>query len=400
MVNVIECPNERNQTLQAAWKLAKSALVVSARLNHEEKTLAKRDAHQDGVVTSTSTFQKFFEQGELREWIETSLETTAEPAAPGIFFVFRDEGMRERFLARRFRRRIANPRTSRSQEQYEDNQELLEPLRQFVLDHGRLPVLEELDSTPAICEAFGSIKRAFRVIQNSSAAGAWDEVREQRAEDLLLYVALSRFGKRPRFGNLDRTMQQDVKSFFGSYKAACEKADELLFALGDLDVIYEACKKATVGKLTPEALYVHADYVDRLPLTLRLYEGCARNYVGSVESGNILKLNRLKPKISYLSYPDFEKKAHPELVGGLVVSLGSRNVRYFDYEDRENPPILHRKETFVAEDHPAYAKFAKLTRSEERQGLLSKNTIGTRVGWEELLQAEGLSLKGHRLFGL
>jgi hypothetical protein len=63
-----------------------------------------------------------------------------------------------------------------------------------------------------------------------------------------------------------------------------------------------------------------------------------------------------------------------------------------------NPPILHRKETFVAPDHPLRPKFARLTAAEEAKGLLDEShRIGTRNQWELALAEKGLSLRGHRL---
>jgi hypothetical protein len=63
-----------------------------------------------------------------------------------------------------------------------------------------------------------------------------------------------------------------------------------------------------------------------------------------------------------------------------------------------NPPVLHRKETFVASDHALHAKFARLTRQEEKHGLLDDSSaIGTREGWSSRLAERGFALKGHRL---
>jgi hypothetical protein len=64
-----------------------------------------------------------------------------------------------------------------------------------------------------------------------------------------------------------------------------------------------------------------------------------------------------------------------------------------------NPPILHRKETFLTLDHPLSARFARLTAQEENHGRLDDSaTIGTRDGWEARLEeAAGFALRGHRL---
>ncbi len=45
-----------------------------------------------------------------------------------------------------------------------------------------------------------------------------------------------------------------------------------------------------------------------------------------------------------------------------MLSLRTRQLDVFDYTERANPPILHRKESFVAEDYPGREKFARLTR--------------------------------------
>ena len=82
----------------------------------------------------------------------------------------------------------------------------------------------------------------------------------------------------------------------------------------------------------------------------------------------------------------------------MTVHLQTFRMREWDYTSYRNPPILHRKETFVASDHPLHAKFARLTRQEESKGLYEAPAhIGTRLGWEEQLSVKGFSLRGHRL---
>jgi DNA phosphorothioation-associated putative methyltransferase len=215
---------------------------------------------------------------------------------------------------------------------------------------------------------------------------------------LLIYLALLRFDIRPQFTKLPVGLQADIKAFFGTYKSACASADEQLFSLGDPAVIEGAFRDAATGKLTPSAFYVHVSALDQLPATLRMLEGCARGYIGEVEEANLIKFHRDEPKISYLSYPAFDTDPHPALSESLSVHLQTFRVRTRFYADRANAPVLHRKETFVAPDYPLYAKFARLTRLEEQKGLLDETSrIGTRDGWNAVLTAHGLRLKGHRL---
>jgi hypothetical protein len=80
------------------------------------------------------------------------------------------------------------------------------------------------------------------------------------------------------------------------------------------------------------------------------------------------------------------------------VNLRTFGLRVRRYTQYRNPPILHRKEAFLAADHPLHAKFARLTRLEEAKGLYEDTSrIGTRDGWEAVLAAKGLTLRGHRL---
>ena len=90
----------------------------------------------------------------------------------------------------------------------------------------------------------------------------------------------------------------------------------------------------------------------RLPPILRALEGCARVVIGEVEGANIIKLDRQRPKISYLSYPDFDVLAHPALAFSVVIWLDTMVAKFYDFSRRANPPILHRKETLVPVGYP------------------------------------------------
>lgn len=153
-----------------------------------------------------------------------------------------------------------------------------------------------------------------------------------------------------------------------------------------------------MGKLTPTALYVHRTALETLDPVLRVYEGCARTLVGAVEEANIIKLHFAEPTVSYLSYPNFERDPHPSLSTSVFVHLQTFKMRFRQYTNSENPPILHRKELFVRPDDPLRVKYERLTRQEEAKGLYAfPSEIGSRTGWEKALEAKQLSFRGHRL---
>lgn len=397
VVNVIEDAGERIRALRDAWSLTKRLLIVSARLNTEANR-TQHEAYEDGVLTRTGTFQKYFEQGELRDWIDNSLGVRSVAAAPGIFYVFREEGLRQSFTASRYRRVAVITRKKVGSQLYEEHQPLFDTLVAFISSRGRLPESDELQTGKELCGIVGSLQRAFTIIKSVTGTEQWERIKEQRTQDLQIYLALARFGGRPRYSDLPPDIQSDVRAFFSTYRRACDESDRLLFSAGNMALINEACRTSSVGKLTPGALYTHISALPYLSPILRIYEGCARAYIGAVEGANIIKLSRTVPQVSYLYYPEFEKVAHPALAASLVVPLKTFHVHYRDYVNSNNPPVLHRKETFVHLSHPMKGKFERLTKQEERLGLYEKpEIIGTFESWKKILEEKGLSISGHTI---
>jgi DNA phosphorothioation-associated putative methyltransferase len=131
---------------------------------------------------------------------------------------------------------------------------------------------------------------------------------------------------------------------------------------------------------------------------LRIYEGCGRAYLGEVDGANVIKIHRRSGKLSYLVYPDFETDPHPALLRCVKLNLRTRQIECYDYSHSANPPVLHRKESFLRLDDELREKFARLTSQEERHGLLEDASgIGTKDGWGRRLAERGFKLKGHRL---
>jgi DNA phosphorothioation-associated putative methyltransferase len=397
VINVIEDESERAGALKQSWALTERVLIVSARLT-SEASLGTQTQFEDGCLTKLGTFQKYFEQHELREWIDRQLGVPCVAAGPGVFYVFRQDTAKQTFLAARYRRRVEQPRLRRTEVLYEQHREILRPLSTFVSMRGRLPDETELSKAENIRRVFGSLRRAFEVVRRATDSGYWTQVRDDRAQDLLVYLALARFSGRPIFSKLPHDIQLDVRAFFSTYTQACADADRALFAVGSMQLIDKACCDSRVGKLTPNALYVHRTGLQHLPSLLRVYEGCGRTFTGEVEAANLIKLNRHKPQISYLSYPTFDGDPHPALAASLIVNLRTFRLRYVEYRDSENPPILHRKESFVPETYPGRSKFAALTRREERLGLYTQlESIGVHENWKRLLAEKNLYFRGHQL---
>jgi len=190
VLNVIEDPAERVEALVDAHRLAKHLLVVSGLIRETVET-KRAPQYRDGVLTQRNTFQKFFDQQELQQYIEDALDVTAVPVALGVFYVFRDPMDQQDFLSARSRRAIdwtqisarlglGEPRTL-WKILYEQHKELLDQFGRLALDLSRIPTLEDYEGLTEVCERLGSAKRALRAfVQGGGTEDAdWDRVRVQ-----------------------------------------------------------------------------------------------------------------------------------------------------------------------------------------------------------------------------
>lgn len=398
VINVIEDADERVAAIRKSWSLAGKTLIVAARARDEFDDLIAPDVLADGHRTQLDTFQKFYSQTELRNWVDQVLDVSCVAAAPGIFFVFRNEVDRQSYIASRYRRALVRPPIRISDRLYSEHEALLASLEEFVSMRGRLPMGVEIPAFSEIESQFGSVKKAFQIIRTVTGSDQWEGNAANRKLDLAVYLALSRFDRNARWSSLPLDIQYDVRSFFGTYKRAMEEANTLLFQLGKPDCVDEDCRNSPFGKLTPTALYVHKSVIGDLSPLLRVFEGSGRGYLGEVEGANLIKLYRHEPKVSYLSYPDFDDDPHPRLDFSLNINLSSFAIKTIRFRGQPNRPILHRKELLVGPDYPAFNKFRRLTEQEQRHGLLSAGAkIGLETGWQSVLKDKGWRLRGHRL---
>lgn len=397
VINVIEDQAERREALINAWNLTRKVLLVAAQV-----LISDRDrgvvVYGDGIITRRNTFQKYYEQEELKTYIDTILGVEAIPAGLGVYFVFRDEGDAESFRASRFRSRATTPKIRNNIKQYEDYQELLAPLMAFVTERGRIPVKGELVEEGEIKAEFGTFRRAFGLILQVTDPQEWEAIAEKRRLDLQAYLALSLFSRRPKPGSLSPLVREDIKALFGSYREACYQAEDMLFGLGDLAAIAQSCQDSPIGKKLSKSLWIHVSAMEAIAPFLRLYEGCASRTIGRMEDVTVIKFHTRSPKISYLYYPDFDTDPHPVLQTSMSIDLRDLHVSYQDYEGDNNPPILHQKDTLLTPDYPNYDKFSKLTQQEESWGLLDDwRSISHLQGWLKRLETRCVMIKSYQL---
>ena len=397
VINVIEHQSERREALIQAWELTQKVLLVAAQVLISD---IKRGviAYGDGIITNRNTFQKYYEQEELKVYIDQVLGVDAIPVALGVYFVFRDEAEAELFRASRFRSRATTPRIRLCVQRFEEYQELLTPLMNFLTERGRMPIKGELPQEAEIAAEFGSLRRAFNVIIQATDSEEWQAIADKRRQDLMVYLALCNFSRRPRLGQLAPAVQEDILGLYSSYKQACIDADLMLKSLGNTELIIKRCLESKVGKKLANSLWVHISALQAVDPLLRLYEGCASRTIGRLEEANVIKFHLKTAKISYLFYPDFDINPHPILSKVMTIDLRDLHVTYQDYDLEDDPPILHQIEALVTADYPQYEKFVKLSYQEEDRGLLDNwKSISRLSGWKKCLKENYTVINGYKL---
>ncbi len=398
VINVIENPAERREALINAWQLTQKVLVVSALVLIDDRERGQV-VYGDGVITRRNTFQKYYDQEELKYYIEQVLNVEAIPAALGIYFVFRDPEMAQRIRAYRFRSRTTTPRIAAYLQKFTEHQAMLQPLMAFVSDRGRLPVKGELPQETEIREVFGTIRRAFQIIIQATNSAEWDAIAEKRRKDLLTYLAVSNFGKTQKFSQFNPEIKDDIKYFFGSYASACAIAEHIIYSLNDINLVRQCCQNSQVGYISGNGFYIHISAIEQLEPLLRIYEGLVSRVIGRMDEATVVKFHLQSAKISYLFYPDFDENPHPILHRRMKINLKNLEVTHYDYADLPNPLILTRKERLVSSDYPLYEKFSSLTQQEENRGLLEEKILMyKRQHWQQILAENCAEIRKHRVY--
>ena len=142
------------------------------------------------------------------------------------------------------------------------------------------------------------------------------------------------------------------------------------------EIYTELTNQISTGKRLPSAVYLHKSALEELPDLLYQF---ALNIVKAVkipdQDWNIIKFSTKNFRLSLLNYPSFEVEPYPPLKHSWTVDLSRLDLKKMDYSASENPPILHRRETFLADGHPQKEVFAIFTQEGEAIGLYENTRI-------------------------
>ncbi len=396
VVNVIEDLGERSVAVQNAFSLANTALVVSVMLMNNDRP---GKPYLDGFLTSRNTFQKYFSQEQLKEYLKIELEHDPVMIGPGIALIFKDQDAEQRFLLNRYRSsnvarrllaarissrakprqsddRIRVPRVSKAEREFVELRPLLDELWALSLDLGRFPETHEIPQISAVLETI-SLNRAYRLIRTHYDMSLLEKAAETRSDQIKLFIASLQFGKHEPYRQLEPKLRFDIRYFFGDFKTATNAALKLLLDSGNTENILEACKVAAadgIGWLDQEhSLQLHISMVERLPAVLRAYISCGLLLWDNISSIQLIKIHIVSGKLTLLHYEDFDTHPIPLLLKRIKVNIRKLDYDVFDYQLPQYPPSpLLFKSRYMHEDMSGYAEQAAFDESLEATQVLDK----------------------------
>ncbi len=416
VINVIEDFGERVEALQTAYSLSRRVLSVATMLAAGGISMGR--SYRDGYISSRNTFQKYYSQSELAGFISHVLDEEPVPVSPGVFFVFRDKSLEQQFLAGRDRsrgfsdrlrriekrQRLERPRAAVKQrlDKYDVHAEELEQLWGAWVTLGRSPDDEEVPNAAALCQAFGSVKRASRFLERHKDPTLQELARTARKNDLLVHFALQQFRSVPRYRQLETRLQRDVKEFFGDYATAQAEAMQLLSSARSPENIHAECVAAAERGLgwmdEDHSLQLQTSLVQRLSPLLRAYIGCGAMLYGDIESADLLKIHIRSGKLTLMQFDNFLENPLPRMVERVKVNLRSQEVDVFKYQDGFEPPYLYFKSRFIDDESPRYADQVALEAQLEEAGLLNFSGYGpTAEEFDRMLSRQRLEIHGPQL---
>jgi len=396
VINVIEDLGERIEALRGAYDCTSGVLAIAAMLASNQPPDGR--VHADGYLTSRNTFQKYFTQAQLRDFIEHVLDEVAIAVGPGVFFVFKDKGLEQRFLQHRYGTRALNamqgtwlrmarvarpptpprarePKPSREATFITAHQSQLHALWLAHVELGRPPSPDEL--APELVEQLGggAWSKLCRLATSAFEDAPRERAARQKNQDLLVFAALQQFGKRQPYRDLDVGLQRDIRHHFGDYQSLQDAAKSVLRELGQPERLHAASVEASARGLgwfeDSHSLQLHTQLMPKLPALLRTYIACATILVGDIADFDLVKIHVRSGKVTLLQYEDFDTSPVPRLRRRVKVKLRELDLDLFDYGSAAYPsPLLYAKSHFMNEECAHYPEQVEFEAECERWGLL------------------------------
>lgn len=388
VLNVIEDPFERQETLKSAWSFAKRALCISVMISGKVD-LSKYKAFGDGIITSRNTFQKYFNQQELRDFIVENIGIQPISLGSGIVVAFRDKILEQNIVYNKSLRAFSSisditvPRRIEKQDNFsvileEKLYAEIEFLWKLSLQKGR--VLEIREFPIELADSLkGKNVSALRFLhfvksrfENDTQLKLSAEIRR---EDIILKLALTLFPGIPKENILSNDFLRDIRFFFGSQRNALLIAKEKLFALGNPVKVNQAivfCVDSRIGAfVNGDFLRLQLEFLGSLPLELRLLVECATILRGSLDGVDFIDIKSDGKRVDFLTC--FDPKLHfPVISERNRVDLQTARSKV----DFPKGMVIYNKSRLMSSVDPQFQRQVEIDQKLSKLGIIDDKSNG------------------------
>jgi DNA phosphorothioation-associated putative methyltransferase len=362
VINVIEDKDERDFVLKDAFHYANKLLIVSVMMIHQ-KNYDSEEVLNDGCVTKSNTFQRYYSQEEIKDYIDFTLDALSIPVAQGIFFVFKDKQLQEKYLLNKYKNCSINeiifenrlPRLKRMsvrEKHFEIVQDEMMELWKETLQQGRILFEDEIQDEMLLLlkNEYRSINRIYKALFENFEIDVFEKSMRLKMEELLVYFALTQFKEPMKFKEYNLPFQRDIKAHFRSHKNGLIAGKKALHEIADSYLIFEAVNKSCqdgLGFIHDGHSYMfHRKILDKLPPILRIYVYTATFLFGEVDDVDIFKIHLQSDKLTLLYFDDFSKKM-PVLKTRVKIDLGLQDLDIFNYSLTADKQLLYLKSYYL-----------------------------------------------------
>jgi len=327
-------------------------------MNYEnEKTF------NDGYVTNLNTFQRYYTQQEIKDYVDFTLDEISIPVAQGILFVFKDKKLQEEYLLNKFKNCSINeiifenrlPRLKRMsirEKHFENVQDEMTDLWKQTLLQGRILFEDEIhdEMLSLLKNEYSSVNRIYKALFENFEMDDFERSMQLKREEILVYFSLTQFKKPLKFRDYNLTFQRDVKSHFKSHKNSLMEGNQALRKISNANLLLAAVQESFDNGLgyvhDQHSFMFHRKILDKLPPVLRIYVYAATFLYGDIDDVDLFKIHLQSDKLTLLYFDDFTKRM-PVLKTRVKIDLGLQDFDIFNYTSSQGKQLLYLKSYYL-----------------------------------------------------
>ena len=371
VLNTIEDRDERSKTLVNADAYAKKVLLVSCMLTTSNSDKLVRP-YKDGFLTSSGTFQKYYGQSELKNYVEGVVNELSYAVGPGIFAVIKDPELLEEFeyircqtpantTLKQIHYLKTNPnKFEKTQAQlvseYVSHKNII---HEFIKRHARAPDISEFAILAEKTINQKLFKFTVERIQETIEPSEFERLALNVKQQLLINFCMRKFYSMRTTFPLSYSLKKDIRFLFQSQKNLRQKADSLLLQLGQKDVMQteiEAAIQKELGVSIDQKFIFHQSKLPYLSLRLKLLVSLANLLSGDDDECEIYQIHDINQKVTKLYFYDYATSAAPKLQRRVKVTFSDNNTIYTNYSEKKDIRIMLLKTPFMQRHDPNFEK--------------------------------------------